>query len=73
MLKALTISSDKPEHKPTVEKLAYSIEEAAAALGISYISVFRLLKRGKLKSCRALRHHMIPKSELMRFLKATLE
>ena len=50
-------------------KLAYSMAEAAHVLGISYISVHRLLKRGLLKSSSALRHKIIPHTEIERFLK----
>lgn len=55
-----------------VPKLAYTMEETAHALGISYITVHRLLKRGLLKSSKALRHKMIPVTEIERFLKETI-
>lgn len=48
------------------------MREAAAMLGISYISVHRLLKRGLLRSSTALRHKLIPATEIDRFLKSTL-
>lgn len=47
--------------------------EAAEALGVSYITVHRLLKRGLLKSSSALRTKLIPATEIQRFLNATLE
>ena len=37
------------------ERLAYSIQESADMLGVNYFSVYRLIQRGKLKACRALR------------------
>jgi len=40
--------------KERVERLAYSIPEAADMLGLDYFSVYRLVQRGKLKACRAL-------------------
>ena len=49
-------------------RLAYTMREAAAILGISYISVHRLLKRGLLRSSTALRHKVIPATEIERFL-----
>jgi excisionase family DNA binding protein len=52
---------------------AYTMQETADILGVSYITVHRLLKRGLLKSSSALRHKLIPASEIERFLKATLE
>jgi hypothetical protein len=67
------------ENKPIIDtnsglaRLAYSMEETAGILGISYISVHRLCKRGLLKSLTALRHKLIPKTEIERFLKSTLE
>jgi transposase len=35
------------------ERLAYSIEEAAAMLGVHYFSIYRLIQRGNLKPCLA--------------------
>ena len=61
-----------PSDKPALPKLAYSMGEAAQVLGVSYITVHRLLKRGLLKSSTALRHKLIPHVEIERFLKATL-
>jgi excisionase family DNA binding protein len=62
----------KPEApSATTERLAYSIEEAAAMLGVHYFSVYRLIQRGKLKPCRALRGKLlVPRSELLRLLSA---
>ncbi len=55
----------------TTERLAYSIEEAAAMLGVHYFSVYRLIQRGKLKPCRALRGKLlVPRSELLKLLNA---
>lgn len=51
-----------------IERLAYSISETAAALGVSPISVRRLIDRGLLRPNRALRHLLIPAGELDRFL-----
>ena len=47
------------------ERLAYSIKESAALPGVDYFSVYRLIQRGKLRACRALRGKLlIPRSEL---------
>ena len=63
-----------PEIAPppvTTERLAYSIEEAAAMLGVHYFSVYRLIQRGKLKPCRALRGKLlVPRAELLKLLKS---
>ena len=61
----------KPDPPPaTTERLAYSVEEAAAMLGVNYFSVYRLIQRGKLKVCRALRGKLlVPREELLKLLK----
>ena len=51
------------------DRLAYSIQEAADLLGVDYFSVYRLIHRGKLKACRALRgKFLITRAELNRLL-----
>jgi len=58
------------EPAPKQERLAYSIHESADMLGIDYFSVYRLIQRGKLKACRALRGKLlVPRTELLRLLK----
>ena len=52
-------------------RLAFSMSETAKILGVSYISVHRLIKRGLLKSSTAVRHKLISKTEIERFLKET--
>jgi excisionase family DNA binding protein len=66
-------NSDKKEQTAQLSRLAYSMRETADILGVSYITVHRLIKRGKLRSCSALRHKLIPATEIERFLKSTLE
>ena len=52
------------------ERLAYSVHEAARLLGVDYFSVYRLIQRGKLRACRALRGKLlVPRSELLKLLK----
>jgi predicted site-specific integrase-resolvase len=60
--------AEKSENRPAVDRLAYSMAETAEALGISYISVHRLVKRGLLRSSSALRTKVIPRTEIERFL-----
>ena len=58
-----------PSARP--ERLAYSVQEAADLLGVNYFSVYRLIQRGKLKACRALRGKpLIPRDELLKLLKS---
>ena len=60
----------KPETPTTTERLAYSIQESADMLGVNYFSVYRLIQRGKLKACRALRGKLlVPRAELLKLLK----
>jgi len=48
-------------------RLTYKLNEAAVMLGISTMSVRRLVDSGTLKSVRRLRHQLIPAAELERF------
>lgn len=52
-------------------RLAYSIQETAQMLGVCDKSVRRLILRGLIRPSRALRHILIPKDELDRFLRET--
>jgi hypothetical protein len=51
--------------------LALTMRETAATLGVNYQTVYRLNKRGLLKSSGALRTKLFPISEIERFLKST--
>jgi excisionase family DNA binding protein len=58
------------ETPAATERLAYSVQEAADLLGVNYFSVYRLIQRGKLKVCRALRGKLlVPREELLKLLK----
>jgi excisionase family DNA binding protein len=67
------------KNTPTIEetsglpRLAYTMRETAEILGVSYMTIHRWLKRGLLRSSSALRHKLIPASEIERFLRDTLE
>jgi excisionase family DNA binding protein len=61
-------------HNPTttaaaIPRLAFSMRETAEILGVSYITVHRLLKRGKLRASDAVRNKVIPRTEIERFLR----
>jgi len=66
-------TSPKPAEPPppaTTGRLAYSVQEAADFLGVNYFSVYRLIQRGKLKVCRALRGKLwVPRTELLKLLR----
>ena len=49
-------------------RLAYSVQEAAQVLGVSATTVYRLVKRGHLRRVKGLRHLLIPKVELEKFV-----
>lgn len=58
---------------PTAERLAYSIQEAADLLGIHYYTMYRLIQRQKLKTCRVLRGKLlVPRVELLKLLQTDL-
>src|SRR6266545_2219509 len=57
-----------PPRQP-LERLAYSVHEAAEVLGVHYFSVYWLVQRGKLHVCREIPGKLlIPRSELLRLL-----
>ena len=54
-------------------RLAYTLHETAKILGISYISVYRLVERKKLKCSNALPgRKLIPSREIEAFLTRTI-
>jgi excisionase family DNA binding protein len=64
--------SDLPVEKPgALPRLAFTVNETAEMLGVSYITVHRLLKRGLLRSSFATRRKIISRVEIERFLKET--
>jgi|GEM_PF-561063 len=52
-------------------RLAYGVSETAEILGVSEKTVRRLISRRLLRASRALRHLLIPKKEIERFLDDT--
>jgi DNA-directed RNA polymerase specialized sigma24 family protein len=66
-----TNGAAEAEEKIALPRLCYSMKEAAEIIGVSYITMHRLLKRGLIKSSSALRTKLIAYTELQRFLKAT--
>jgi excisionase family DNA binding protein len=62
--------SSPPALPAEPEQLACSLQEAANLMGVDYFSVYRLIQRGKLRACRALRGKLlVPRTELLRLLK----
>lgn len=64
---------DKQGTRPAPAKLAYSVNETAALIGVAPITIYRLLKRGLLKSSSALRTKIISLAEIERFLRETAQ
>jgi hypothetical protein len=55
-------------------RLAYSLKDATKTLGISYISMYRLYQRGRIRVCKELPGHvLVPACELIRFLDQTTQ
>ncbi len=52
-----------------MERLAYSVREAAAALGVSTRTIVREIKRGHLQAVRVSRRVVIPTTALTQYLK----
>ena len=60
--------------EPAVQaRLAFTVSETAAMLGLSPKSIRRLLDLGLLRASKALRHKVIPKSEIHRFLNESIK
>lgn len=64
-----TATAPRPDREDG--RLAYNIRETARMLGVCDKSVRRLILRGLIRPSRALRHILIPKTELDRFLRDT--
>jgi hypothetical protein len=60
-----------PKEAAGLPRLAFSMAETAEILGVSYQTVHRLLQRGLLRSSSALRHKIIARTEIERFLRET--
>jgi excisionase family DNA binding protein len=74
-MEASASSANNPNHllsNPLTVRLAFTVRETAELLGISEKSVRRLIARGLLRPSRALRHLLIPKKQIERFLDVTV-
>jgi len=59
----------------TIERLAYSPQEAAASVGLSVSTIYNLVKSGKLKAfkCEGGRKILIPANNLRSFINQETE
>jgi excisionase family DNA binding protein len=69
---AATTSQNQNPNTDPLPRLAFTMRETAEIIGVSYITVHRLLKRGKLRSSDAIRNKVIPRTEIERFLKESI-
>ena len=64
---------EEPIIAPPAERLAYSVQESADMLGINYFTMYRLIQRQKIKTCRVLRGKLlVPRLELLKLLQTDL-
>jgi excisionase family DNA binding protein len=66
------IEPDNTQTDAGLPRLAYTMKETAKILGVSYITIHRLLKRGKLRASDAIRNKVIPLTEIERFLRESI-
>ncbi|MBL9194331.1 MAG: helix-turn-helix domain-containing protein [Opitutaceae bacterium] len=59
-----------PESRP-IERLTYSVDESAQALGVSRPTIYRLLARRVLVPVAGLRHKRIPCQQIRRLVNST--
>jgi excisionase family DNA binding protein len=62
------VSLAEANSAPRPERMAFSVKETAALLGISEKTVRRLVERKLLNPSRALRHLLFSRKEVQRFL-----
>ena len=55
------------------ERLAFSIAEAAEAIGISQDTVYRLIQRGEVQSVLVGKRRLVPRASLLELLRVTTE
>jgi excisionase family DNA binding protein len=65
--KIVTLTPREPV-QPQPERLAFGVDETATILGLSKITVYRLIARGALRSSGPLRTKIISRNEIERFL-----
>ncbi|MGA7872943.1 MAG: helix-turn-helix domain-containing protein [Candidatus Binatus sp.] len=72
---AIKVNPHKGIHgeAPSVERLAFSMLESAAALGLSPGKIRLMLQSGELRSVHAGRRRLVPRQELEKFLSVSNE
>lgn len=62
--------SDQVKENPPWAKLAFSVQEAAAALGLSASSIWKWISLGQLRAVRIGGRTVIPAAEIQRILQS---
>jgi hypothetical protein len=62
----------KPSEARSLPKLGFTMRQTAEIIGVSYMTVFRLAKRGLLRPSKALRTKIFSAEEIQRFLRETV-
>jgi len=70
-MKNIELPSPETVKASQVEPLLYDIQQSAQVLNCSTKSIRRLIWRGKLKPCNALRKILIPRRQLEDFVKSS--
>jgi excisionase family DNA binding protein len=65
---SFSIPSREPEEAARVERLSYSIPEAASAIGVSESTVKRLIHKGELECIKLLRRTVVPVASIAKLL-----
>jgi excisionase family DNA binding protein len=65
-------TTDSTNHRQPIPRMAVSVPEAAASLGLSIRSTWTLVSTGRLRSIRAGRRVLVPTAALGEFIAADL-
>lgn len=58
---------DQDDKRNPIERLTYSVEESAQALGVSKPTIYRLIEREILRPLPGIRHKRIPCDQVRKF------
>lgn len=66
----MTATASTPRQRDAVELVAYSIDQATIALGVSKPTLYKLIGDGTLRTVMVGRRRLIPATELTRMMEA---
>ena len=74
MPSSLTCPAEAPSQpavspQPTLPRMAFSVTETAEILGLSVVTIRRLIRKGRLRTISGLRHRLVPLTEIQRLLR----